>query len=215
MAADPRPPRHHDCAFCGPGCHDCALASATSSAQAHKPLLGALLGQQHGEKDLMSVDQGPPCPCSLALQVPRAGCTHHTSCLNTDSHALPWMPAPAGHWGQWSQQTHSNHHTVPYVCQRPRLHCPQSAHPCRSASGPLDWQRDEDTGPACEAERGWASLGQDSPSTLRAGAPEACGTGWSVLTAAWVPLVLLPACGGTLGWAPAQGCCSWPQRLSY
>lgn len=44
---------------------------------------------------LMPVDQGPPCPCSLALQAPGMAYTHYASCFNTDSHASPWKPASA------------------------------------------------------------------------------------------------------------------------
>lgn len=43
----------------------------------------------------MLVDQGPPCPCSLALQAPGMAYTHYASCFNTDSHASPWKPASA------------------------------------------------------------------------------------------------------------------------
>lgn len=96
---DPQPPRHHDCAFCGLGRHDCALALATSSAQDHNPLLLAP-GRRLGKRilcPLRPMDQGPPCPCSLALRVPGLAHTHHASCLNTDSHASPWKPASSEH----------------------------------------------------------------------------------------------------------------------
>lgn len=36
------------------------------------------------------MDQGLPCPCSLAPWGPGLAHTHHASCLNTDSHASPW-----------------------------------------------------------------------------------------------------------------------------
>lgn len=44
---------------------------------------------------LMPVNQGPPCPCSLALQAPGMAYMHYASCFNTDSHASPWKPASA------------------------------------------------------------------------------------------------------------------------
>lgn len=65
MVTDPQPPRHHDCAFSGPGRLDCALALATSSARDHKPLPLAP-GLEYGGKDLVSIDaRGPGLSLSL------------------------------------------------------------------------------------------------------------------------------------------------------
>lgn len=108
---DPQPPRHHNCAFCGLGRHDCALALATSSAQDHNPLLLAP-GQRLGKRilcPLRPMDQGPPCPCSLhcgsqswpiptmppvstLTVMPHPGSQHLlNTALETVTPAVPWQ----------------------------------------------------------------------------------------------------------------------------